>query len=330
MKILFIGGTGRLSKDTALLAAKCGYDVYCLTRGTINRKVFESDKYHMIYCDIRDVEKCRKILQSENYDVVVDFLSFSVGNLQNKLDLLQGKYRQYIFISTATVYVPSESPITEDNAVIQNIGWDYSKNKIECEKYIEEFCRGKYTIVRPYVTYGNTRVPYPFVPMDSQKEWTLLQRIYDGKPIPVLDTDNRITLTHTKDFAKGLVGLFGNTKSIDEAFHITGDDVYKWEEVIDLCGKIAGKRIKKVYMSLNEAVDLMPGYAEILLADKSHNWRFDNSKIKEAVPDFHCNIALEEGISDMIHFYSEHPSLQIYDEIWDRNMDAVCTKAGGI
>ena len=42
LKILFIGGTGRLSKDVAEKALNDGNEVYLLTRGTNERKKFVS------------------------------------------------------------------------------------------------------------------------------------------------------------------------------------------------------------------------------------------------------------------------------------------------
>lgn len=38
MRVLFIGGTGRISKDVAQLAVKKNYDVFLLTRGERGKK----------------------------------------------------------------------------------------------------------------------------------------------------------------------------------------------------------------------------------------------------------------------------------------------------
>jgi len=101
------------------------------------------------------------------------------------LELFRNKCKQYIFISSATVYSKDnpEEVITEETP-LTNYDWDYSKNKISCEKILEEESRInnlQYTIVRPYITYGTTRIPFALI--SKNKQWTLIDRILNDKPI---------------------------------------------------------------------------------------------------------------------------------------------------
>lgn len=332
MKVLFIGGTGRLSKDVAFLAAEKN-EVYLLTRGTSDRLRFVFPQYHMIYCDIRNDIKCKEKLRNLQFDVVVDFLSYKIDDLKNKLSILKGKFMQYIFISSATVYCPLDDEIiSESKTTVGNSKWQYAYSKYLCENYLREYCEQDksffYTIVRPYVTYGNTRVPYPLVPRDIRMEWSLVDRIVRKKTIVMFDNGTTVTtLTHAKDFAKGIIGLFGNEKAFGEAFHITESNTTSWEEVLNIMGSILQCEVYKKNIDKELIYKFMPEYKTVLEGDKARNMRFDNSKIKAVVPEFDCSIPLEKGLEDMIDFYKANEDLRKIDEDWNHRMDILleCT-----
>jgi nucleoside-diphosphate-sugar epimerase len=335
MKILFIGGTGRLSKDVALLSAKNSNEVYLLTRGSSSRKIFVNEDYHMIYGDIRNAEVCKQILKDYHFDVVIDFLTFNVEQLKSTLLAVEGKYTQYIFVSTATVYKndKEEELISENDTPTGNDRWSYAFNKYACEKYLKSYFTNKdnsyYTIVRPYVTYGNTRVMYPIVPTDSLKEWTFIDRILNHQPVPVFDKGKTITtLTHTRDFAKGVVGLFLNKKAVCEAFHITDNETTTWDTVLNLLEESLGIEVIRSDFSQKEIYKQLPQYKEILIGDKGTTMRFSNQKIREAVPSFSCEVSLKNGIDEMIAFYNAHPELKLIDCHWNGEIDRLCKSKG--
>ena len=334
MRILFIGGTGRLSKDVATLAVKRGNEVFLVTRGSESRKIFVSDEYHMIYGNIRDIHFRDELEKYEKFDVVIDFLSFTPQQIKTSLQIVDGLYKQYIFISTATVYKKKSEDeiISEYTTEIGNDKWDYAYQKYQCELYLKEYFYDKnerfYTVVRPYVTYGNTRIPYPIVP-NPQEEWTFVQRILENKTIPVFDKGKTITtLTHTRDFAKGVVGLFMNEKAQNEAFHITNPETTTWGEVLDDLEVVLNKKIKREEFSQAEIYNTLPRYKSILIGDKGNMMQFDNSKICMAVPDFTCDISLKDGIQDMVSFYNANPSLKVIDYTWDGEIDRLCSLRG--
>lgn len=328
MKVLFIGGTGRLSKDVALLATK-EHEVFLLTRGSENRKIFVHPDYKMLYGDIRNIEECKIALEPYHFDVVVDFLQMNQKQLENSLAVLEGKYDQYIFVSTATVYENEPNEIISEACTrIGNERWKYSYNKYLCEMYLKEYFKNKkeyYTIIRPYVTYGNTRIPYPLVPRDSKKEWSFIQRIIDHRPIPTFAKGLTITtLTHTKDFAIGVVGLFGNPLAYNNEFHIANDKQSTWGEVLDNLDQILDQKSIRMDFKIDEIIEIMPEYYGVLNGDKARNTLFDNSKICEAVPAYCCSVSLKEGLADMISFYNSNPALKEIDYRWNGKLDRLC------
>lgn len=328
MNVLFIGGTGRLSKDSAALAAERGMHVTLLTRGSAERSIFFPSGCDSLQGDIRDTEGCRRLLEGKWFDVVVDFITFNTSQLEDTLDIVGPHCEQYVFISSATVYsVRNERElISEERTPVGNRAWEYAWNKYLCEtRLAERHANGtapQYTIVRPYVTYGNTRVPYPIVPFDSMKEWSFIERIRLGLPVPAFDKGGTLTtITHTKDFAKGMVGLFGNVKAYGEAFHITSDEEVVLADVIRCLESALHLEAHLVDVPREALYRRAPEYRQVIEGDKGETRRFDSSKIRKVVPGFSCDIALEDGIENTVAYLSNTPQLQKIDWRWMGQMD---------
>lgn len=335
VKVLFIGGTGRLSKDCAELALSLGYDVYLLTRGSESRNMFIKSGYKMLYGDIRDYTSCKSLLNEYFFDTVIDFLSFSIEDIKTTLEILDNRYKQYIFISSATVYKKQSEDeiISETSTQTGNDTWSYAYNKYLCEQFLIQSLLSSnhsyYTIVRPYVTYGDTRIPYPIVPRNNLFEWSLLFRIFSGLSVPVFDNGDTVTtLTHTKDFAKGLVGLICNKAAYKESFHITSDDITTWGNVLDCIENSIGVKINRLYVSQKDIYDVIPEYKQVLLGDKGNKMVFDNRKIHEAVPNLKFDISLQMGINEMVKFMDGHDKFHIHDYRWHGQLDRLALMHG--
>lgn len=330
MKILFIGGTGILSRDTVDYALKKGYDVYILNRGKNNQSL--DPRCHVLISDIRKAEMVREAIQGIFFDVVVDYLSYTLEQLKGTLSIFNRRCKQFVFISSATVYqrTKENEVFSEEASKKGNTSWKYAYNKYECEQYLQKNYQSVgqiYTIVRPYITYGNTRFPYALIPQNQQ--WSLAQRILNGKAIPVWnDGGNICTLTHTRDFAVGIVGLFGNEKAFNEDFHITSGMEYTWRDIIKETAKALGREANIIEIPLTMICKITPEYEGILCGDKATDMRFDNSKIHNAVPEFHCKIGFQEGIKDTIENYQNHKNLQVVNYFWDGRMDYLIAKSG--
>ncbi|WP_346920344.1 NAD-dependent epimerase/dehydratase family protein [Clostridium sp. UBA7339] len=322
MKVMLVGGTGVLSKDIARQCIEDKIDLYMINRG--KRLQYAPENVHVIIGDISNTIGLKKELEHLEFDVVVDFLSYTPKQMLKTLELFRNKCKQYIFISSATVYSKDnpEEVITEETP-LTNYDWDYSKNKISCEKILEEESRInnlQYTIVRPYITYGTTRIPFALI--SKNKQWTLIDRILNDKPIVMWDDGKAIcTLTHTEDFAKGVVGLFGNPNAMGQAFHITSDEHLSWQESLEKIADVVGKKVKIIHIPsqiIEKEIVEMRGE---LTGDKSIMRKFDNTKIKSAVTNFNCQTMFSEGIKNTIEHYESNPQLMSIDHYWNAQID---------
>src|SRR5436190_12032267 len=111
MNILMIGGTGNISTDCASLLRAQGHDVSILTRG----KSVVPPEYRAVRADRKDPESMRSGVATLELEAVINFIGFDLPELQIDLEVFQGRIRQYIFISSATVYAkpPDKLPIAE-------------------------------------------------------------------------------------------------------------------------------------------------------------------------------------------------------------------------
>lgn len=303
MKVLFIGGAGNISLDCTKLCIEKGYDIYLMNRGS--RPIPEGAK--SIICDINDKVKAKEAIKGHNFDVVVSFIVMKDEEIERDLELFRGKTAQYIFISSASAYEkpPADYLITE-GSVLKNPYWQYSRDKIASEdRLIKAFREENFpaTIVRPSFTYSDIWIPTAMGSID----YTFIARMKAGKKIISHgDGQSLWQLTHSTDFAKGLIGLFGNIRALGQSFHITSDEVMTWDQIYKTMGQAIGIEPKIVHIPSDFIAAFTPDWiGGNLLGDKACSAVFDNSKIKRFVPDFVCTTPFAEGIKSSIAYFEK-------------------------
>jgi nucleoside-diphosphate-sugar epimerase len=302
MRVLFIGGTGKISSACSQLAVDRGIELYLLNRGQTTRPL--PTNLHIVNGDIRSLSSARDALGDLTFDAVVNWIAFTPEHINTDLELFGGRTKQYIFISSASAYQKPLSglPITE-STLLANPFWEYSRNKIACEEMLVRAYRQDgfpFTIVRPSHTYA-------------------------GKPVVVHgDGTSLWVLTHHRDFAKGFVPLLGNSHAIGEAVHITSDELLSWNQIYQICGEAAGvPNPKLVHVPSAVIATYDPAWGAGLVGDKAHSVIFDNSKLKRLVPDFAASIPYVRGAEEVMAWFDEDPSRQVIDEAMDRTMEAI-------
>jgi nucleoside-diphosphate-sugar epimerase len=242
---------------------------------------------------------------------VVDWVAFTPEHVQIDLDLFKGKTGQYVFISSASAYQtpPSKLPVTE-NTPLSNPYWEYSRNKIACEELLlKKHAEDGFpvTIVRPSHTYDKTLLPF-------HGRWTIIDRMLKGLPVIIHGDGTSIwTLTHHRDFAKGFLGLLGNSQAIGEAYHITSDEWLTWNQIYGLLADAAGGTLHPVHVPSQFINRFDPVWGASLLGDKAHSMIFDNSKIKRLVPEYKADIPFSQGAREIIDWHLADPSRQVIE-----------------
>ena len=89
MKVLLIGGTGTLSTDICKLCLEKKYDVTIINRGNNNKDVPKN--VEVLIGDVRNVSKTKEILKDRKFDVVIDFISFTLDQLKTTLEIFNNR-----------------------------------------------------------------------------------------------------------------------------------------------------------------------------------------------------------------------------------------------
>src|SRR5260370_19404546 len=112
MKVLFIGGTGIISAAVSRQAIAKGVDLYLLNRGL---RGVNPPGSHSLTADARQPHEVEAALQGLQFDVVVNWVAYTPDDIERDMALFQGRVKQYIFISSASVYKkpPAHYVITE-------------------------------------------------------------------------------------------------------------------------------------------------------------------------------------------------------------------------
>jgi nucleoside-diphosphate-sugar epimerase len=162
MKVLFIGGTGKISSACSQLAVDQGIELYLLNRRqTLERPA--PNEANILIGDIYDRTSTEKAIGNLTFDSVVNWIAYTPKDIENDLSVFKGRTEQYIFISSASTYQKPllKLPITEATPLV-NPFWEYSRNKIACEERLMRAYREEnfpITIVRPSHTYDKTMIP---------------------------------------------------------------------------------------------------------------------------------------------------------------------------
>ncbi len=323
MKILFLGGSGVISRAVTELALAAGHELWLLNRGQ-HRPVKGA---HTIQADLTDVPGTRAALGAHTWDVIVQWIAFGPEDIKRDVELFRGKTKQYVFISSASIYQKPPAPpylITEATPRA-NPHWEYSRKKIAAELELEAAHRAApfpYTIVRPSLTYGDDQIP--LVLNARQQPWTAIDRMRRGAPLIIPgDGTSLWTITHNSDFAQGLLGLCGHPQAIGEAFHITSDEALTWNQIFHYTAEAAGVASPNfVHIASDFIIACVPAVQGTLLGDKANSAVFDNTKLKRLVPGFAAQTPFAAGIKRTLAWFEADPARQVVDpelnQRWDK------------
>lgn len=325
MKALFIGGTGTISMAITRLFAGLGHELYLINRG--NRIADIPQNVKVIQGDINNKNFIKEKLENLEFDVVCDFIAFDVSALERDFRLFNGKTKQFMYISSASAYQkPLSNFRVTEGTPLANPYWEYSRKKIAGEEFLIKMYRENgfpITIIRPSHTYDERKIPLGV--HGKLGSWQIAKRMLLGKPVIIHgDGTSLWTMTFNTDFAKGFVGLMGNTHAIGESFQITSDETLTWNQIYKAVADALGVPLKAYHVS-SEFLAAVSDYDLLgsLVGDKANSVVFDNKKLKEAVPGFYSEVSFSEGIRRTVQNVLAHPELQIEDLEFDAWCDKV-------
>lgn len=294
MKVLYIGGTGEISYSCVVESLALGHDVSVFNRKQTDQSLPGGVRH--LAGDLND-DASYADLGREHFDVVCQFVAFDDARIEKDLLTFAGRTDQYVFISTASAYKKSIDRferITE-RTPLENPFWEYSQKKARMEaRLLEADASGRLrvTIVRPSHTYRR-RLPSAL----GGGDWTA-RRMLNGQEVIVHgDGTSLWTLTHASDFARPFARLLGNARALGEAFHITGEGVHTWDEILTQMARALGVEPRLVHVTSDVLVHHEPAWRGPLHGDKSPSTLFDNSKVSGVAGPFPTTVGIEAGFA---------------------------------
>lgn len=156
-KILVLGGTGYIGPHIVRALVAKGHTVTLFNRGKTHAEMFPELK------KLRgDRDGHLEALQGRQWDAVIDDAGFVPRIVKQSAELLAPNVKQYVFISTISVYKDIATPGMDETAAVDDLPADakeedkrlYGPFKAACEKVVNAALPGRATILRPGVIVG--------------------------------------------------------------------------------------------------------------------------------------------------------------------------------
>jgi len=253
-KILVIGGSYFMGRVFVILASRTGeFDITVVNRGRFKLNL---ERVSQIHFDRHDTDSVRNMLPDTEYDAVVDFCAYEPGDISSFVGNIPRAPRQYIYISTCSVYdVAAIPPITEESPVGGQYGNDqmssYAAKKQLLETELMQACALKGirpTILRPTMIYG----PLNYAPREP---W-FFNAILQDQAIPVPDfAKAKFNFVYVKDTAAFLMAVAGNPDTYDQIYNLAAPEEMDYASFISELESCAGGPLKKTVLSRRLAAD---------------------------------------------------------------------------
>jgi 2'-hydroxyisoflavone reductase len=208
MKLLILGGTAFLGPQIVENALARGHELTLFNRGRTNPHLFP------------DLEKLKgdrdpqnddglKALEGRAWDAVIDTSGYVPRHVKASAELLGPRVRQYVFVSTISVFADSDaanldenSPVgkLEDETIEQVTGQTYGPLKALCEAEAEKAMPGRVANIRPGLIVG------PGDPTDRFTYWPVrIDR--GGEVLAPQPQDAPVQFIDVRDLAEWIVRM---------------------------------------------------------------------------------------------------------------------------
>ncbi len=325
LKILIFGGTGVMG--SALVELLKGHELHVTSRQNMTPKDGERIIYHT--GNAKNIDFIKAIIDKYGkMDAIVDFMTYSIAEFKDRIEMLLSFTEQYVFMSSARVFADSCEPITEDSPKLLDVSADleylntdeYALAKAREEKLLKDAKKSNWTIVRPYITYGSRRLQLGVL---EKENW--LYRCLKGRSI-VFSNDiasKYTTMTMGNDVAEGIAALIGNRSALEEDFNITNNQPYIWANIFNVYLEVLEKRLgyRPNVIMADKSPNLQMGIKKYqVIYDRYYNRVFDNSKIGKLI-DVHLFADAMDGVKKCLNDFLDEPKFRDIDWIIEAMLD---------
>lgn len=243
-KVLVLGGTGAMGRYAVPELLRLGFAVNVFALDTLN---FTHENLISETADAMDDAWLKKQITGARYDVILDFMSYTLPQFKNRAQLFLDNTDQYMFLSSCRVYANEEVPVKETSPRLL----DVSKNEEYLKLYEREYSlfkaaeedvlvnsgRKNWTIILPATTYSTGRAQ-----LVTLEAGTFVTRALTGKPvvIPIQAKDKPATLSWAGDVGVMIARLAGKEEALGEKFIAATAEHNTWGEIAEIYRELIG------------------------------------------------------------------------------------------
>jgi 2'-hydroxyisoflavone reductase len=236
MNVLFLGGTGFIGPHIVRALRNAGHKLTLFNRGKTNPDLFPG--LELIQGD-RLTDSVSQ-LRGRQWDAVIDTSAYFPRALDNVLAQLDTEaIKQYVFISTISVYANFGAPNIDEGAPTAELPDPESEDtqqyygalKAACEQVVEKALPGRVTTIRPglIVGPGDRTDRFTYWPVRVARGGEVLAPGNPGDPIQTMDArDLANWVAHCVD--QRVTGVFNATSGAGETF---GDVIYGCQKLLN-------------------------------------------------------------------------------------------------
>ena len=239
LKILILGGTRFIGLHMTALALERGHTLTFFNRGKT-----KTDRYPEIERIKGDRNGEIDGLKDREWDVVIDNSGYVPRHVRLSAELLAPKVKQYVFVSSISVYPNFSEPRDEKSPVgkladetVEKVDGDtYGPLKALCEQAAEKALPGRTTVIRPGLIVGpdDNTDRFTYWPARAARGGEFIAPGAPTDPFQVIDVRDlaAFTLNAVENNVTGVYNLVSDVNG------------FKFGELTDACVASAKKRAK--------------------------------------------------------------------------------------
>jgi len=123
---------------------------------------------------------------------------------------------------------------------------------------------------------------------------------------------------HVDDIAQAYVGVIGKEPTVGQTYNAVNRGYITWADYHRLAGKILGKEVELIGVPFEDLKRLNVPEVGILEDEFAYNDYFSSEKLFRAVPEFHPQITLERGMTQVFEVMEREGRIPNSDELtWE-------------
>lgn len=314
MKVGIVGGTGNISQSIVRLLLEQGHEVVVFNRGQTAKTPKD---VRVIQGDRSNREGFERKMQAEKFDAAIDMICFNAEDAASSLRAFRG-VGWFVQTSTTCTYGVQYDYFPSDETHPLRPTTEYGRNKVAADNvYLEAYYRENFPVVliKPSTTYG------PVQGMLRQICWDFswIDRIKKGKPIIICgDGFAMHQHLHVDDIAQAFVGVIGKQHTVGQTYNAVNRGYITWADYHQLAGNVLGKEVELVGVPFEDLKRMNVPDSDILSDEFAYNAYYSSERLFRDVPEFHPQISLEQGMTQVFEVMEREGRIPNSDELtWE-------------